>query len=584
IDLFTVLGGAPETGGTWSPALTSGSGIFDPALDAAGVYTYTLIGTAPCDDQSATVTITFIPTANAGTDGAIDLCLDNDPIDLFTILGGAPETGGTWSPALASGSGIFDPTIDTAGVYTYTIDSNPPCEDSTATVTVTTNIPPDPGTDATVDLCNNDGQIDLFTVLGGAPETGGTWSPALTSGSGIFDPALDAAGVYTYTLIGTAPCDDQSATVSVIVIPPPSAGDDSNAIICSDDGAQDLFNYINGTPDAGGTWSPTLTSGTGVFDPAVDTAGVYTYTVTGPIACNQSDSSLITVTIETNPDATGLEISSEDICLGLSNDISITNATLLTDGSYTVSYNISGANQSDNTITITMLNGISVFNIPADLLTNTGITTVTLTSITMVGSICSADVSAILPTSFNVLNSLTPELIENGHIFCLQDEPTIEDLSNNITNTEPITWYDALTNGNSYDTTDALIDGQTYYASVLSDDGCESTIRLEVTVLIEDCPLDIEIPDGFSPNDDGINDVFEIENIRELYPDFTLEIYNRYGNILYKGGTNTPDWDGTSDKGVTLGDSRLPVGVYFFILEFNDGIRNPIQGRVYLSR
>ena len=35
-------------------------------------------------------------------------------------MSGTPDTGGTWSPALASGSGIFDPAVDTAGVYTYT--------------------------------------------------------------------------------------------------------------------------------------------------------------------------------------------------------------------------------------------------------------------------------------------------------------------------------------------------------------------------------------------------------------------------------------------------------------------------------
>ena len=584
IDLFTVLGGSPETDGTWSPTLASGTGFFDPALDTAGTYTYTLIGTPPCEDQSATVTVDFIPTPNAGTDGVIDLCTDNDPIDLFTLLGGSPETGGTWSPLLASGPGLFDPSTDTAGVYTYTIAANPPCEDSSATVTVTTNIPRDPGINAVADLCNNGGAINLFTLLGGTPETGGTWSPALASGTGLFNPNVDFNGTYTYTLTGTPPCGDQSATVTVTIILPPDAGEDSNAVICIDDGAQNLFNYINGTPDSGGTWSPALASGTGLFDPNVDIAGIYTYTVNGPIACNQSDTSTVTVTIETSPDATGLEISSEDICLGLSNDISITNATLLVDGPYTLTYNLSGVNQSDNTITINILSGASLFNIPANLLTNVGLTTVTITSITNVGSICSADVSAILTSSFTVLNSLTPELIENGNIFCLQDEPTIENLSSNIINTEDITWYDAPNNGNSYANDESLVDGQTYYASALSDDGCESTNRLEVTVIFENCPLDIIIPDGFSPNDDTINDEFTIENLRDLYPNFTLEIYNRYGNILYKGDINTRDWDGTSEKGITLGDSKLPVGVYFFILEFNDGNRNPIQGRVYLSR
>src|SRR5690606_6658284 len=99
------------------------------------------------------------------------------------------------------------------------------------------------------------------------------------------------------------------------------------------------------------------------------------------------------------------------------------------------------------------------------------------------------------------------------------------------------------------------------------------------------CEDELLIPDGFSPNGDGINDTFEIENLPALYPKFNLEIYNRYGNILYKGNAATPLWDGTSSEGgISIGDKNVPTGVYFYILEFNDGSRKPVQGRVYLSR
>jgi mucin-2 len=46
-----------------------------------------------------------------------------------------------------------------------------------------------------------------------------------------------------------------------------------------------------------------------------------------------------------------------------------------------------------------------------------------------------------------------------------------------------------------------------------------------------------------------------------------------------------PNWDGTTTVGgLNLGDKLLPVGVYFYILEFNDGIKKAVQGRVYLNR
>ncbi|WP_431138098.1 hypothetical protein, partial [Psychroserpens mesophilus] len=70
VNLFDSLGGTPDTGGTWSPALASGSGIFNPNVDSDGVYTYTVTSTNPaCEDDSATVTVTFIPPPIAGTDG-----------------------------------------------------------------------------------------------------------------------------------------------------------------------------------------------------------------------------------------------------------------------------------------------------------------------------------------------------------------------------------------------------------------------------------------------------------------------------------------------------------------------------------
>ena len=99
----------------------------------------------------------------------------------------------------------------------------------------------------------------------------------------------------------------------------------------------------------------------------------------------------------------------------------------------------------------------------------------------------------------------------------------------------------------------------------------------------EICDIQALIPDGFSPNADGINDTFNIPPLREFFPDFKLMIFNRYGNIIYKGDADSNDWDGRSNQG-GLGSDILPVGVYFYILELNDGKNKPIQGRVFLNR
>ena len=99
---------------------------------------------------------------------------------------------------------------------------------------------------------------------------------------------------------------------------------------------------------------------------------------------------------------------------------------------------------------------------------------------------------------------------------------------------------------------------------------------------LENCT--VFIPDGFSPNGDSRNDTFRIPQIEFLYPDFALEIYNRYGNLLFKGNKDKPAWDGkNSDYKVGI-DGVAPNGVYFYILHPNKGNRKPVQGRLYLNR
>ncbi len=199
---------------------------------------------------------------------------------------------------------------------------------------------------------------------------------------------------------------------------------------------------------------------------------------------------------------------------------------------------------------------------------------------------CDADISNLLAVDFIILESIDPLLISEGNTFCSEDNATIDSLSNNITNINIISnfWYDSQIDGNLYLPEIMLEDGATYYASVISNDGCESINRLAVTVSISSCFEDIIIPDGFSPNGDGINETFVIKNLDVLYPNFKLTIFNRYGNMLYEGNINSPQWNGISSNGRSLGNNELPPGVYFFILEFKDGIRKELQGRVYLNR
>ncbi|MBK8949920.1 MAG: hypothetical protein IPM68_14000 [Flavobacteriales bacterium] len=97
----------------------------------------------------------------AGTDGAITVCSDAAPFDLFALLTGA-TTGGTWTaPGGATVGATFSPGTDAAGIYTYTVTTGAPCPgNDQSTVTVTVVDLPDPGTDGSITLCSTDAPAD----------------------------------------------------------------------------------------------------------------------------------------------------------------------------------------------------------------------------------------------------------------------------------------------------------------------------------------------------------------------------------------------------------------------------------------
>jgi gliding motility-associated-like protein/uncharacterized repeat protein (TIGR01451 family) len=99
---------------------------------------------------------------------------------------------------------------------------------------------------------------------------------------------------------------------------------------------------------------------------------------------------------------------------------------------------------------------------------------------------------------------------------------------------------------------------------------------------VEPIPTDFFIPEGFSPNDDGINDLLVIRGIVN-FPENTFTIYNRWGNKVYNASPYTDKWDGKSIYGVKVGGDKLPTGTYFYLLDLGDG-SDVIKGTIYLNK
>ncbi|RZJ64524.1 MAG: gliding motility-associated C-terminal domain-containing protein [Flavobacterium sp.] len=87
-----------------------------------------------------------------------------------------------------------------------------------------------------------------------------------------------------------------------------------------------------------------------------------------------------------------------------------------------------------------------------------------------------------------------------------------------------------------------------------------------------------------SNNNDGINDYFHIVGLRDIFLDFELSVYNRWGILVWKGNNNLPDWDGVATKGLRWDDKEMPDGTYYYVLELHDpGYQKAFTGFLYLA-
>lgn len=287
---WTISFAQPTVTYTWSPTTAlSSTTVLNPTANPTATTTYTLTANNSCGcTGSAQATVVVVSPPNAGTNGSVTVCSTGTPVNLFSYLGGSANSTGTWtgpSPLLGGYSGIYNPVTMNPGVYTYTVLGTSPCANATATVTVTEVSTPSPGTNGSVVACATGGNINLFNSLGGSPVTTGTWSgPSGLLGGylGTFNPLTNSPGTYTYLVPGTAPCPPISATVSVTIVPGPTATISYPATpFCSNDA--DSNPTITGT--TGGTFSASpvglsINATTGAIQPTLSASGTYTVTYT----------------------------------------------------------------------------------------------------------------------------------------------------------------------------------------------------------------------------------------------------------------------------------------------------------------
>ncbi|MCE2963537.1 MAG: gliding motility-associated C-terminal domain-containing protein [Chitinophagales bacterium] len=106
-------------------------------------------------------------------------------------------------------------------------------------------------------------------------------------------------------------------------------------------------------------------------------------------------------------------------------------------------------------------------------------------------------------------------------------------------------------------------------------------------LIVVNPPLDTEIPNYFSPNGDGVNDVWNLDNLLILYPKASAIIYNRWGNIVWR--STGPYGLSTSGRNLWYGQlegsqDNVPDGVYYYLLELEDKFKTTKTGFIELMR
>ena len=92
------------------------------------------------------------------------------------------------------------------------------------------------------------------------------------------------------------------------------------------------------------------------------------------------------------------------------------------------------------------------------------------------------------------------------------------------------------------------------------------------------------IPEGFSPNGDGVNELFIIKGLK-VYKNAQLIVFNRNGQVVFDSGDGYGNnWDGSSSSSMPSIGKDLPEGLYYFVFKPNAQNRADITGNLYIKR
>ncbi len=527
---------ATATGGTgtitysWAP--TGGSAATATGL-AAGSYTVTATDANNCTATAiATVTNSGGPTVSITSQTNV-LCFGQS-----TGAATVNATGGTgpytysWMPGSLSGA---TQTNLAAGSYTITATDATSCN-GTVTVTI---IQPTSAVSASISSttptnCGASNGAATATATGGTGTITYSWAP--TGGSTATATGL-AAGSYTVTATDANGCTSTAiATVANSGGPTVSIASQTNILCFGGNTGSATASATGGTGTLTYSWSP---SGGNTTTANNLTAGTYTITVTDGSGCSNTS----TVTI-TQPNAIVPVVTTTPATCGQ------------TDG--TASVNATGGNGVLTPLWNTGSNNSTITNLAA------GNYSVTITD----ANGCTASASGTVGVSGSIpANAGIDVIITQG-------------ASTVLTGTGPVgatySWTPptGLSCTNCQNPTASPTQTTTYYLTV-TQNGCSATDT--VTVFVDIPCGDLFVPNAFSPNNDGHNDMLYV--MGNCVTNLEFSIFDRWGEKVFETTNQAFGWDGT------YGGKPLDAAVFVYYLTATvNGIQVKQHGNITLVK
>jgi gliding motility-associated-like protein len=572
---YSVTGGGTGANVTGLPAGVSGSfaaGVFtiSGTPSVTGTFNYTVNTTGTCAQTSASGTITINPDAaialtSPASTSAQTVCEGSSITSItYSVSGGG--TGATVSglPSGVTGSfagGVFtiSGTPSSAGTFSYTVNTTGTCLQTSASGTITVNpnasivLTSAAGTSSQT-ICPGSAISNItYSVLGGGTGASATGLPPGVTGSfagGIFtiSGTPTTTGTFSYTVTTTGTCLQANASGTVTINTLQNASFTySSATFCQS--AADPTPAITGVSGGSFTSSPgglTMNPSTGAITLATSSINTYTITYTTPGPC--ANSSTVTLSITANPTASAS--ASTQVCSGESISLSSTGG-----GTYTWSGPGSYTSASQNP----MIDPASVVN--------SGTYTVTVNS------------GGCTDTAQVYVNvTPTPSADAGMDLTIEQGTSTVLNASGGTS----YTWTPAtgLSCTNCPDPTATPVVTTTYCVET-ANGSCSDNDCVTITVR-RPCNTneDMGVPNAFSPNNDGNNDEFCLQGWSECMDQFSIIIFDRWGEKIMEANEADFCWDGTF-RGQTLDPA---VFVYFINATFSTGEKITKKGNISIIR